>query len=268
MDEITSRKNPLVRHLKKLGADGEYRRQSKEYLCDGPKLLREAVLSGAGITAVLTSGAIPDFLPDGVPVYRVEHDLIETVSPLKNPQDIVFSCRLPAADAGPEGFQIILEGLQDPGNVGTILRTAGAMGVARVILTGGCADPYNPKAVRASMGAIFRQPLAAMRLDGIAALKKRGIRIYASSVSDDCLDVRDADFCGAAVAVGSEGRGLSDDMLRLCDEKIKIPMAENAESLNAATAAAIIMWEAAKVFSPARHRLPGADAQLICFKKE
>jgi TrmH family RNA methyltransferase len=253
MDEITSRKNPLVLHLKKLGADCEYRRQSKEYLCDGPKLLREAVHSGAGITAVLTSGSVPDFLPDGVPVYRVKHGLIETVSPLKSPQDIVFSCVLPDAHAGPEGFQIILEGIQDPGNVGTILRTAGAMGVARVILTGGCADPYNPKAVRASMGAIFRQPHETAELDTIAALKEHGVKIYGAAVSGDCLDVREADFHNAAVAVGSEGRGLTDDMLRLCDKKVKIPMAENAESLNAATAAGIIMWEAARISLTARH---------------
>ena len=161
MEEIKSRKNPLVRHLKKLGTDGDYRKLSGEFICDGDKLLCEAVESRAVITAVLTCGPRPDKLPGDVPLYQVERSIIETVSPLKNPQDIVFSCLMPKL---PEqklatGLYVILEGIQDPGNIGTILRTAAAFGIAQVILTGGCADPYGPKAVRASMGAVFRQPV-------------------------------------------------------------------------------------------------------------
>ncbi len=233
--------------MKKLGSDGEYRRSCGEYLCDGEKLLNEAVSCGVGITAVFTCGRKPDGLPDSVPVYRVERDILEAVSPLKTPQDFVFSCAMPEqAGKAPEGFLIILEGLQDPGNIGTILRTAGAFGVACVILTGGCADPYNPKAIRASMGAIYRQPFLIMDRDGIAGLKERGVRLYAAAVDENCTDVRDAELNNAAVAIGSEGRGLTEELLKLCDEKIKIPMLENTESLNAAAAAAIIMWEATK----------------------
>ena len=248
MEEITSRKNTLVRHLKKLGTDGDYRRQSGEFLCDGDKLLREAVLSGAVITAVLTGSVKPDFLPDGVPVYHAPRDIIEAASPLKTPQDVVFSCALPAPDKNTptSGLQLILEEIQDPGNIGTILRTAGAFNVTRMILTGNCADPYGPKAVRASMGAIFRLVPVTRDLDGIARLKEAGIKLYAAALGENCADVREADYHNAAVAIGSEGRGLSMELLDLCDDKIKIPMADTAESLNAAAAAAIIMWEAAK----------------------
>jgi TrmH family RNA methyltransferase len=252
MNEITSRKNPLVVHLKKLGADGDYRRARGEFLCDGEKLLKEARGNGAEITAVLFSGTAPEGLPGSVPVYSVPHDIIESVSPLKTPQDILFSCRMPdssrALSAG--GFHLILEGIQDPGNVGTVLRTAGAFNAGSVILTGGCADPYHPKTVRATMGAIFRQPVVSASLSDIMALKNAGLRIYGAALCPESRDVRDVTFHHAAVAIGSEGRGLSKELLSLCDEKIIIPMSPKCESLNAAVAASIIMWEAAKKREP------------------
>ncbi len=246
MNEITSRKNPLIFHLKKLGADSTYRRQCGEFLCDGDKLLREAILSGADVTAVLFSGHDPEGLPESVPVYSVPRDIIDIVSPLKTPQDVLFSCRVPDKTAGlpATGFLIILEGIQDPGNVGTVLRTAGAFNVDSVILTGGCADPYNPKTIRATMGAIFRQPILSMPLDDIRVLKASGLKIYGAALSGESCDIRDISFEKAAVAIGSEGRGLSKELLGLCDETIIIPMSPKCESLNAAVAAAIIMWEA------------------------
>ena len=145
MNEITSRRNPLIVHMKKLGADGDYRRQNGEFLCDGDKLLREALSGGAAITAVLFSGGKPECLPAGIPAYAVPRDIIAAVSPLKSPQDVLFACRIPdTIGAIPtSGFHIILEGLQDPGNIGTILRTAGAFNVGSIILTGGCADPLT-----------------------------------------------------------------------------------------------------------------------------
>ncbi len=245
MDEIKSRKNPLIAHMKKLGADSDYRRASGEFLCDGDKLLTEALYNGADITAVLYSSREPDALPLSVPVYLVAHDIIETVSPLKSPQGIVFSCRIPDRRINPaaDGFYIILEGIQDPGNVGTILRTADAFNVNGVILTGGCADPYNPKTIRATMGAIFRQSILDMELDGVRALKESGLKIYGAALSPESRDVRDVSFDNAAVAIGSEGRGLTPDLISLCDEKLIIPMSPKCESLNAAVAAAIIMWE-------------------------
>lgn len=246
MNEIKSRKNPLAVHIKKLGADGDYRRSHGAFVCDGEKLLREAVLNAADIKVVLSSGEAPEWLPKQIPFYKTEPDIINSVSPLKNPQSVVFICGIKerGEDEDIIKSRIILEGIQDPGNVGTILRTASAFNIGSVILTGGCADPYNPKTIRASMGAIFRQPVSVMDLDGIRMLKAKGIRLCGAALGEKCRDVREVTFKNTAVVIGSEGRGLTEEMLGLCDETIKIPMSPKSESLNAAVAAAIIMWEA------------------------
>lgn len=248
MNEIKSRKNPLIIHIKKLGAESEYRRSQQEFVCDGEKLLNEAVSNGVEIRAVLLSGNKPEWLPDTIPIYKVEQDIIESVSPLKNPQNVIFSCGMPVMNEPLDmsGFHVILEGIQDPGNVGTIIRTAAAFNVTSVILTGSCADPYNPKTIRATMGALFRQRIAAMTIHEIASLKSHGLKLYGAALSNNSKDIRGISLKNAAVLIGSEGSGLSEEILRLCDEKIIIPMAPNSESLNAAIAASLIMWEANK----------------------
>ena len=244
METITGRRNPLIAHLKKLGASREYRRACGEYICDGIKLLVEALEHNAGITAVLTSGDRPENIPDNVPVFHVPRDLLEYASPLTNPQEVLFSCKIPEGkDIQSGGRQIILENIQDPGNVGTIIRTANALGFEDVILTGSCADPYNPKTIRATMGAVFRQKVTETGIDGIIRIRDIGMRLYGAALGGDCRDIREAEFKNAAVVIGNEGRGLSDEMLALCDEKIMIPMKPGCESLNAAVAAAVIMWE-------------------------
>ena len=139
---------------------------------------------------------------------------------------------------------IVLESVQDPGNVGTVIRTANAFGVDAVILTGVCADLYNPKTVRATMGAIFRQrvlelPLAELR----AALDENGLPLYGAALSETARDFREIPLDKAAVAVGSEGNGLSTELLAICDGQLIIPMRPDSESLNAGVAASVIMWE-------------------------
>ena len=245
MEQITSRKNPLAVHLKKLGAVREYRAQRREFLCDGVKLLREAIDSGASITAVLSAtDALPE-LPGGVPVYFAAQDILDAVSPLKNAQDVLFSCKMQDGAVQPDmtGSHILLDGIQDPGNAGTIIRTAVAFGIKSVILTEGCADVYNPKTVRASMGAIFKQRVAVMTLRDVAGMKQSGVRLLGAALGDGCRSILDSDIKNAVIAIGSEGSGLSAEILALCDALITIPMAPECESLNAAVAAAIIMWE-------------------------
>jgi TrmH family RNA methyltransferase len=126
-----------------------------------------------------------------------------------------------------------------------VIRTANAFGIDAVILTGDCADLYHPRTVRASMGAIFRQKV--LELD-TAYLKDllvdQGLPLYAAALDERALDVREVSLRNAAVAVGSEGHGLSETLLRMCDQKIIIPMDPDSESLNAAVAAAVLMWEA------------------------
>ena len=144
------------------------------------------------------------------------------------------------------GTHILLDSVQDPGNVGSIIRTANALGISSIILAGGCADPYNPKTIRASMGAIFRQSICDMNLAEFAGLKESGVRIIGAVLGKDCRYISDLNLKDSIIAIGSEGRGLSAEILHLCDELFTIPMYQECESLNASVAAAIIMWESTK----------------------
>ena len=230
--------------MKKLGASRSYQEQCGEFLCDGMKLLEEAVMHGVEIKAVLTASQMPFSLPTETRVYSAPRDLIDSLSPLKNAQDTLFTCKIPKEDSGFDvaaGTHILLDGVQDPGNVGTIIRTANAFGINSVILTEGCADPYNSKTLRASMGAIFRQRICRMNVPELIRQKESGVRFIGAAL--DGRDIRDISLKDAVIAIGSEGRGLSEDVLALCAERVTIPMSQDCESLNAAAAAAIIMWE-------------------------
>ena len=250
MEKLTSRKNELIRHIRRLGADRAYRRETGEFVCDGEKLLDEALRHGAEITAVLWSGA-PGMAGNEIPgaaQYPVPPELLDYVSPLKSAAGVVFTARIRPFGERPEdappGRTLVLETIQDPGNLGTILRTANALRIDTVVLTGDFADPYGPKAVRAGMGAVFRQRFFALEQGALRDyLTAHGLRLYGAALSPAAADVRALDLRGAAVAVGSEGRGLSPELRAKCDGELIIPMNAECESLNAAVAAAIIMWE-------------------------
>ena len=142
---------------------------------------------------------------------------------------------------------LVLDGVQDPGNVGTIWRTADAFGADGLILCSGCADPWSPKTVRATMGAVFRLSVYEGTLkDAAERLAAESIPLYTAALRDDTADIRDVSLSTAAVVIGSEGRGVSDEALRLCQKTIKIPMRARCESLNAAVAAAVALWEMAR----------------------
>ena len=243
MEYLTSRKNNLIAHLRRLGTERDYRRSCGEYLCDGFKLLREAMLWNAEITAVLWSEE-PELMPSCAAQYRVPPELLDYVSPLKHAEHVLFSVAIRPWPEHVPGRTLVLETIQDPGNLGTILRTANALGMDSVILTGECADIYNPKTVRATMGAVFRQPFYEMELVAMRAfLRDHGKCLYGAALSDKANDIRSVNLHDAAVAIGSEGSGLSPAMRALCDGELIIPMREQCESLNAAVAAAIVMWE-------------------------
>ena len=252
METITSRKNPLCTHFRKLAASRAYREETGEFLCDSPKLLQEADLWGATVRTVLfTEGTrLPPFADAGTRLVQVSESVMEAVSPMQTPQGVVFSCLMggdePPARLEP-GRYLLLEGVQDPGTVGTILRTADAFDASGLFLLEGCADLYNPKTVRAAMGVHFRRPVWRCGLEQAAALvKNAGLPLYGAALREDTRDVRQVDLRRAAVLVGSEGRGLSPAALAACDLTVKIPMSEHCESLNAAVAAAVLLWEAAR----------------------
>ncbi len=251
METITSRQNPLCTHLRKLSSSAAYRRQCGEFLCDSPKLLQEALLWGSELhTVVVTAGTEAPPLPKGVRLVEVPADVMKSVSPMETPQGTLFICAihtepLPEMLAGRR--YVVLDTLQDPGNVGTILRTADAFHADGMFLVNGCADLYNPKTLRATMGAVFRCPVWTVGVEELSALLKRsGIPLYGAALREDTLDARQADYSRCAIAIGSEGRGLTDAVLVVCDRTIKIPMSEHCESLNAAAAATVLLWEAAR----------------------
>ena len=247
MEVITSRQNPLLQKLRKLNGSNSFRRQQGLFVCEGPKLLEEAVKWGVSIETVVKE---PEFeLPQGLSCRVVEtpYEVLRSVTDTVTPQQVLFTCRLPDT-ALPDKLEkdryLVLDGVQDPGNLGTVWRTADAFGAAGLLLTGPCGEPFAPKAVRASMGACFRLPVWRGEREAVAGLLKRsGVPLYATALREDTEDVRKADLSQAAVVIGSEGKGISEEMLSLCEKTLKIPMEEKCESLNAAVAAAVVLWE-------------------------
>lgn len=251
MERITSRKNELVAHIRKLSGSRSARRAAGEFVCDGPKLLAEALKWGAAVTTVVAEEgtSLPE-LPSAVRRVEVPADLLRSLSTTETPQGVLFLCRTPDL-ALPErltgGRYMVLDGVQDPGNLGTVWRTADAFGADGLVLVHSCADPWSPKTVRATMGACFRLPVWEADLHTLQArLDEGGVPLYATALREDTVDVRRADLKRAAVVIGSEGRGVSQALLDRARQTIKIPMRERCESLNAASAAVIVLWEMGK----------------------
>lgn len=247
-ERISSRSNPLVSRLRKLNRDRAFRRAEGVFCGEGPKLLQEALRWDAELeTVICVQGIDLPPLPGGVRVVEVPPDLLEAVADTRSPQGVLFTCRGPSLmlpDRLETGSWLILDGLQDPGNVGTVWRTADALGGAGLILCGGCADPWSPKTVRATMGAIFRLPVYEGTPEQAAgAIRSMGGRLYAAALSEQTGDIREVPLWDSAVVIGSEGQGVSREMLALCDGTVKIPMRSRCESLNAAAAATVILWE-------------------------
>ena len=241
---ITSRKNPQLQQVKKLLASRKEREHTGLFVADGIKLLQEAIQFWPGLETVVLSDGVQVDVPAHVQVLRVPEDVMESVSPMAAPQGAVFVCRLPEnKDFAAHSPMLLLDGIQDPGNLGTILRTADAMGVP-VALLEGCADPYSHKVVRASMGAVFRVPVVQTTWDHAkAALRAAGVPIAVTALSERARDIRTAKVSQMAVVIGSEGQGVRREVQEAADAELIIPMQAHCESLNAAVAAAIVAWE-------------------------
>lgn len=169
---------------------------------------------------------------------------MESISPMQAPQGALFLCRLPEkTEFIPRRGMLLLDGIQDPGNLGTMLRTADALGVP-VALLEGCADPYSHKVVRASMGAVFRTPVVQVSwAAAVSACKAAGIPVAVTALSQRASDIRKANVKNMAVVIGSEGQGVRKELLDAADGELIIPMTQHCESLNAAVAATIVMWQ-------------------------
>lgn len=246
-ERITSRKNPLLQQVRKLLSSRKARVEAGLFAADGTKLLEEAIKYFPGLDTVILSDGVEAELPAGVRCVRVPGDVMQSISPMASPQGALFVCRLPQKqpfEAKPG--MLILDGIQDPGNLGTILRTADALQIP-VVLLEGCADPYSHKVVRSSMGAVFRTPVVQSDWETVsAACKAAGVPVAVTALSHRAKDLRQADVASMAVVIGSEGQGVRQEILDSADEELIIPMNPHCESLNAAVAATIVMWQMMK----------------------
>jgi TrmH family RNA methyltransferase len=245
---LSSKDNPKVRHWQKLAQDGRYRRTRKRALIEGPHLLAAALGHGHQPVAVLATeegmangeirqlveraGAKPVLLLPGV---------FRRIVDAENPPGVAAEIAIPLAKQA-TGNAVFLEGVQDPANVGAILRSAAAFGVTRVMLDRACADPWAPKALRAGMGGHFTLQIG--DIADLAAALERFDGTVACTVPRGGLELREARLDGAVGWVfGAEGKGLSASILEKAKVRVMIRMAEGNESLNVAAAAAICLYE-------------------------
>ncbi len=244
MQRITSRKNPLLQQVRKLLSSRKERESAGLFVADGTKLLSEAIRWWPGLETVILSDGVQAEVPEGVRLVYVPEDVMESISPMQSPQGALFVCRLPEKkEFLPRQGMLLLDGIQDPGNLGTILRTADALEIP-VALLEGCADPYSHKVVRASMGAAFRNPAVQTTWqEAKAAFEREKIPVAVTALSDRAEDLRNAELKNMAVVIGSEGQGVRQEILDCADAELIIPMNQHCESLNAAIASAIVMWQ-------------------------
>lgn len=249
---ITSTSNPQVKHLQQLAKKARTRAEEGVYLVEGIKMYQEA--PKAQIQKVYISKSLFEekgqaFIK-GLEMEVLDDRVFASVSDTKTPQGILCVIRQPNYQLEDmlhkkNPHLLLLEQLQDPGNVGTILRTAEGAGVDGVILSRNSVDLYNPKTIRSTMGSIYRMPFLYVDVleDILPALSKRGIRTYAAHLDGKrCYDEEDYQG-GCAFFIGNEGNGLSESLSQKANTLIRIPMQGKLESLNAAVAASILMYE-------------------------
>ncbi|MDF1495936.1 TrmH family RNA methyltransferase [Caproiciproducens sp. CPB-2] len=258
-DLITSRQNEIIKHAARLSSTAGFRREEGLFLAEGARLCRDAAQSGVGIrTLFYTAQAgerYADYLGEIQPAaeesYLVEPHVAALLSDTKSPQGIFCVCRMRAGTEKLEAMEpglhyLGLENIQNPANLGAVLRTAEALGIGGVLLGGSCCDVYSPKVLRASMGAVFRLPfyVGAELASAIGFLNGRGFVTLAAVPDSSAQKVTEVGFRKPTVLfVGNEGNGLTSAAVAACSGSVTIPMLGRAESLNASASAAILMWE-------------------------
>lgn len=260
MKKVTSKENSIIKHIKKLSKSAKYRRESGEFIAEGLRLCIDALNSGVKINSLIISEDAAEKYSDEINKieavcdnsYTLSRSLFREISDTKNPQGIL--CIIKTLDKHTlfdkmvfGGKFVALDNIQDPSNLGTVLRTAEAVGVDGVILSSDCCDIYSPKVVRGSMGAVFRLPVVISESIAGFLSEHKELRSYACVVDNSAEKITSISFEDPCVVViGNEGNGIKDSTLNECDKKITIPMNGRAESLNASAAAAIIIWELVK----------------------
>ena len=255
---ITSKDNELIKRIAKLISSSKFRRESGRFVAEGVRLCCDGADSGTEIEAFLTTPQAAERYPEDYEkisskaekTFEISEKLFKQISDTTTPQG--FMCIFKTLDKqtllytiNNQGHYVALENIQDPSNMGTILRTAEALGTDGVILSSNCCDIYMPKVVRGSMGAVFRVPVIIVEnfTEYISDITQKGIKTYAST-PHEAENINNVDFSdGGVMLIGNEGNGLKNETINVCYKRVKIPMKGRAESLNAAAAAAILMWK-------------------------
>lgn len=246
-ERITSTSNKGVRQVRELMAKAKARRESGLCIAEGERICTE--LAPERIERLYVADRYAGSIPEvGERLLRVSDSVMDHMADTQNSQGILAVVRQQKSGIKGGDFFLLLETIQDPGNLGTIFRTAEAAGVSGIFMNRECADVYAPKVVRATMGAVFRVPF--LVTDELAAVTKRlqkgGVRVYAAHLRGTHCHY-EADYrTPCAFMIGNEGNGLTEQLAALADEYIRIPMQGKAESLNAAAASAILMYEAVR----------------------
>lgn len=256
MQVITSKDNEIIKNIKKL-KEKKYRDQNGEYIIEGIKLVKEAISENAKISKIVVcedcenDDSIPKELMYEIAKYDciyVSKKIFESISNVNTPQGILAVIKKCSAGEEKVSYNediiVVLDEVQDPGNLGTILRTVDSVNLKQIILSPGCADPYNPKVVRSTMGAIFRLNIIETKniIEALKEIKKNKYKIMATSLETN-ESIYTVDYNKKAIIIGNEANGVSKEVLEIANEKIKIPMLGKTESLNAAVATGVILYE-------------------------
>ena len=245
MEKLTSSKNPRVQSIRSL-SDRRGRLSQGAFLAEGDKMVREALESSFPVREILLreDRPLPDWVPPGLPVLLFPEGLFNSLSDTRTPQGI--SAVVESRPRPAEGRLLLaLDAVQDPGNVGTIIRTADAAGFQGILLGPGCADVFSPKVLRATMGSVFRMGLSFPDNLGTALslLKERGYSILSSQLDGEPFFSRSGVADSLVLIIGNEGNGVSPEVQKTATHRLRLPMRGGAESLNAAVAAAIMMYD-------------------------
>lgn len=261
MLEISSRNNPLIKEIKSLYRKKD-RMRSKSFIIEGIKIIEEALFHGYPLRHIVYTDKLLS-IGEGKEFFQriknlnnlvyVPENIFKEISDTENPQGILAVAELnyktmEELELDKEPSLLFLDSLQDPGNMGTIIRSADAFNIDGVIITPGSVDPYNPKVVRATMGSIFRTPLyySSDNIKDLKEMQSKGIILYSTSLNNS-IPIKEADFKeGFVLIIGNESKGVGEEFFSLSNQLIKIPMPGGAESLNAGVAASIIMYEVMK----------------------
>ncbi len=255
--EITSKENSLIKLTSLLQTSHKARTENGFFVLEGLRICFDAYDNGILFDKLIISDTafvkysfdVEKLSQKSSECYKIPDSLFKKISDTASPQGIIAVARIPDSDSAVinlKGRYIALENIADPSNLGAVARTAEALGVSGIILSHRGCDPYSPKALRASMGTLLRLPVIVLE-DFANNLKMTGLKTYSCVVDSTAKSVNDVSFGdGSVLIIGNEANGITDETKLLSDEQITIRMSGKAESLNAAVAASILMWEMMK----------------------